>query len=148
MIKNYFLRHTNKYASKWLVLMIDSFIIGFSFVLSYIIRFNLSFNFDVEKLLMQLPTVMFITACALVVTASHKGFVRHTGIKDVYNIFNAICLSSILTIFAVILNRQFEMLEGFTIPLSIIIIHSLISFIALTSARYVFKTLFVENNSP
>lgn len=142
MIRNYLSRHANKYASKWLVLFIDSLIIGVSFVLSYIIRFNMTFNFDVEKLLMQLPTVMAIAALTFVVTGSHKGFVRHTGIKDVYNIFNAICLSSIVTIFVVILNRQFGLLDGFTIPLSIIIIHSLISFIALTSARYVFKTLF------
>ncbi|RNC88705.1 MAG: polysaccharide biosynthesis protein [Allomuricauda sp.] len=142
MLRNYLSRHANKYASKWLVLLIDALIIGVSFVLSYIIRFNLTFDFDVEKLLVQLPTVTLIAALAFVFTGSHKGFVRHTGIKDVYNIFNAICLSSIFTIFVIILNRQFEVIEGFTIPLSIIIIHSLISFITLTAARYVFKTLF------
>lgn len=142
MIKTYLLKYANTFASKWLVLIIDALIIGFSFVLSYIIRFNLTFNFDVEMLLVQLPAVICIAALAFVITGSHKGFVRHTGIKDVYNIFNAICLSSIIAIFVIILNRQFELLEGFTIPLSIIIIHSLISFIALTAARYIFKTLF------
>jgi FlaA1/EpsC-like NDP-sugar epimerase len=33
-------------------------------------------------------------------------------------------------------------MDDFTIPLSIIIIHSLISFIALTTSRYIFKSLF------
>jgi len=33
-------------------------------------------------------------------------------------------------------------MEDFTIPLSIIIIHSLISFIALTTSRYIFKSLY------
>ncbi|UJH67033.1 polysaccharide biosynthesis protein [Allomuricauda sp. SCSIO 65647] len=142
MIKNYLLRHANRYASKWLVLLIDVLIIGLAFVMSYIIRFNMTLDFDVEKLLVQLPTIMVISTLAFLVTGSHKGFVRHTGIKDVYNLFNAICLSSILTIFLVIFNRQLDVIEGFTIPLSIIIIHSLISFIALTAARYAFKTLY------
>ncbi|AKA36089.1 polysaccharide biosynthesis protein [Flagellimonas lutaonensis] len=142
MIKNYILRHADRYAPGWLVLIIDVLIIGVSFVLSYIIRFNMTFNFDVEKLLVQLPAVMVISTLAFLVAKSYKGFVRHTGIKDVYNIFNAICLASILTIFLVIFNRQFEVVDDFTIPLSIIIIHSLISFIALTAARYLFKTLF------
>lgn len=142
MLKKYILKNSHRYASKWLVLAIDTLVIAFSFVLSYIIRFNLSFDFDVSKLLVQLPVVMFMAAAAFVVTGSHKGFVRHTGIKDIYNIFNAICLSSILIIFVIILNRQFEYVDGFTIPLSIIIIHSLISFVGLTASRYIFKAMY------
>lgn len=142
MLKKYILKKSNRYASKWLVLAIDTLAIALAFILSYIIRFNLSFNFDVSKLLVQLPFVMLIGAAALVVTGSHKGFIRHTGIKDVYNIFNAICLSSILIIFIIIFNRHFGYVDGFTIPLSIIIIHSLISLVGLTTARYVFKAMY------
>ncbi|GMN08298.1 nucleoside-diphosphate sugar epimerase/dehydratase [Croceitalea sp. MTPC5] len=142
MLKEYILRNSHRYASKWLVFAIDTLVIAFSFILSYIIRFNLSFNFDVSKLLMQLPVVVVMAMLAFVTTGSYKGFIRHTGIKDIYNIFNAICISSILVIFIVILNRQFSYLNGFTIPLSIIIIHSLISFVGLTTSRYIFKNLY------
>ena len=131
MIKNYLLNNAHKYASKWLVLGIDIFLISISFVLSYFIRFNLTLNFDTDRLLFQLPLVAIIAGAAFIVTGSYKGVIRHTGVQDVYNIFNAICLSSILTIFLVIINRQMNFMEDFTIPLSIIIIHSLISFIAL-----------------
>jgi len=93
-------------------------------------------------LLFQLPVISGIAVVAFLFTRSYKGVVRHTGVRDVYNIFNAICLSSILTIFMVIVNRQLDLMDNFTIPLSIIIIHSLISFIGLTTARYIFKTLF------
>lgn len=142
MIKNYLLNNAHKYASKWLVLGIDIFLISISFVLSYFIRFNLTLNFDTDRLLFQLPLVAIIAGAAFIVTGSYKGVIRHTGVQDVYNIFNAICLSSILTIFLVIINRQMNFMEDFTIPLSIIIIHSLISFIALTTSRYIFKSLF------
>ena len=142
MIKDYFVSNAHRYASKWLVLAIDVILIVISFILSYIIRFNLTLNFDTDRLLLQIPLIAAISLLAFLFTGSYKGVVRHTGVRDVYNIFNAICLASILAIFFVIINRQMGMLPDFTIPLSIIIIHSLIGFIALTASRYMFKTLY------
>jgi len=88
------------------------------------------------------PLVAVIGLVAFLITGSYKGVVRHTGVKDVYNLFNAICLSSILLITVVIVNRYFKFIEDFTIPLSIIIIHSLIGFILLAASRYVFKAIY------
>tara|TARA_R110002167_G_scaffold364086_1_gene585325 strand:- start:3197 stop:4963 length:1767 start_codon:yes stop_codon:yes gene_type:complete len=85
---------------------------------------------------------MVIGLLAFLVTGSYKGVIRHTGVRDIYNIFNAICLSSIITIFMVILNRGMNFLEDFTVPLSIIIIHSLLGFIALSASRYIFKAAY------
>lgn len=142
MIQNYLTSRAQKYTSKWIVLAIDLTLIAITFVFSYLIRFNLTLNFDSDKLLLQLPVVMVISLVAFLITGSYKGVVRHTGVRDVYNIFNAICLSSIITIFMVILNREMDIMEDFTVPLSIIIIHSLLNFIALTASRYVFKTAY------
>ncbi|WP_394749389.1 polysaccharide biosynthesis protein [Spongiimicrobium salis] len=144
MIKNYLISNVHRYASKWLVLGIDVFLIAISFILSYLIRFNLTLNFDSDKLFVQLPIVAVIGLLSFLFTGSFKGVVRHTGVRDVYNIFNAICLSSILSIFMVIVNRQLNLMDDFTIPLGIIIIHSLISFIALTASRYIFKTIYIN----
>ena len=121
---------------------IDLVLVAISFLLSYFIRFNLTFNFDVQQLLVQLPVVVLISLAAFLIIGSYKGVVRHTGVRDVYNIFNAICLASIMAIFLIITNRQFELVDDFTIPLSIIIIHSLISFVALTASRYIFKSMY------
>ena len=142
MIQKFVTNNAQRYASKWLVLFIDLITVAFSFILSYLIRFNLTLNFEVDKLLMQLPLVIGAALVSFIVVGSYKGVVRHTGVRDVYNIFNAICLSSIMVIFIVIANRQFGFLPQFTIPISIIIVNSLIGFIALTSSRYVFKSLY------
>lgn len=144
MIKNYVISNAHRYASKWLVLLIDIAIIAFSFILSYLIRFNLSLNFDVGMLLKQLPVVAVISALSFLAVGSYKSVIRHTGIRDVYNLFNAVCLSSIALIFLVMVIKQLSLSGGFTIPLSIIIIHSLISFVALTASRYLFKTIYYE----
>ncbi|WP_108424722.1 polysaccharide biosynthesis protein [Flagellimonas amoyensis] len=150
MIKEYFFRRGRRYASKWTVLFIDLCIVSVSFILAYFIRFNLSFNFDVGSLWTQLPVVVFLFLLAFLVSGSYKGVVRHTGIKDVYAIFNAVCLASIGAIGAVLANRYMEVVDGFTIPLSIIIINSLLTFITLATSRYVFKICYeslMNNNS-
>ena len=113
--KDYFLEKGGNYASKWTVLIIDLAIVSISFILAYFIRFNLSFNFDVNMLWKQLPAVVLSFLISFIITGSYKGVVRHTGIKDVYSIFNAICLSSIGIIVFVMANRQYRLWEGFTI---------------------------------
>lgn len=142
MIKTYLINNANRYASKWLVLAIDVCLILVSFVISYFIRFNFTLDFDVDSFFVQLPVVGLIATIAFLATGSYKGVVRHTGVRDVYNIFNAICLLSILMITMVLLNGRMGMLRGFTIPLSIIVIQSLLGFIALTTSRYVFKSFY------
>ena len=139
MIKEYLFSKCSRYASKWTVLSIDLCIVAISFVLAYCIRFNLSFNFDVQNLWTQLPIVVALFFVAFLITGSHKGVVRHTGIKDVYAIFNAVCLASIGAITVVMFNRYMDLVDGFTIPLSIIIINSLLTFMSLDASRYVFK---------
>ena len=88
MILKYLTYSSQRYASKWLVLFIDLLTVGFSFVLSYLIRFNLTFNFDVQNLLVQLPLVILTALVSFVIVGSYNGVVRHTGVRDVYNIFN------------------------------------------------------------
>jgi FlaA1/EpsC-like NDP-sugar epimerase len=132
----------NRFASKWIVLAIDVLMVGICFILSYCIRFNLTFDFDVNQLLVQLPVVCLVTAISFLIIGSYKGVIRHTGVRDVYNIFNTICLSSILLIVMVLINKELDVFEQFTIPLSIIIIYSLLSFIGLTASRFVFKSVY------
>ncbi len=139
MIQNYLTKSLHKHASKWFVLAIDLTIVATTFVLAYIVRFNLSFNFEKEALLYQLPIVVVISGISFLIIGSYKGVVRHTGIRDVYNLFNAICLSSMVIIALVLLNREVLLIADMTIPISIIVINSLISFIVLTASRYFFK---------
>ncbi|MBU2996753.1 polysaccharide biosynthesis protein [Cellulophaga baltica] len=142
MLKKYIIDKSVKYASQWLVLIIDVIIVCFSFLLSYIILFNLTLGFDLHKLFIQLPIVSGLSLISFLIIGSYKGVVRHTGVRDVYNIFNAICLFSIFMILIVVGNRKLNFMDDFTIPLTIIIIHSLLSFIGLTSSRYFFKAFF------
>ncbi|MEP3374521.1 MAG: nucleoside-diphosphate sugar epimerase/dehydratase [Maribacter dokdonensis] len=147
MIQKYLNYSAQRYASKWLVLCIDLITVIFSFILSYFIRFNLTLNFEVKNLLVQIPLVAVTSLLAFLIVGSYKGVVRHTGVRDVYNIFNAVCLFSILIIFVVMVNGQMNILSQFTIPLSIIIINSLITFVGLAASRFVFKSFYNKMNN-
>ena len=142
MIQNYLNSNSQRFASKWFILAIDVVLSCIAFLMAYCIRFNLSFNFDLSKLKYQIPLVLVISVISFLIIGSYKGVIRHTGIRDVYNIFNAVCLSSILVISTILLNKELNFVDNLTIPISIIIIYSLLSFIQLIAARYVFKSLY------
>lgn len=131
-----------RFACKWLVLGIDLFTVAVSFILAYFIRFNLNMNFDLSILELQLPLVVLIALMAFLITGSYKGVYGHTGVRDVNNIFKAICLSSIFIILLIIISRKLEIYQEFSIPLSIIFIYCLLSFAGLTGSHYVFKVIY------
>lgn len=142
MLQNYLASNVKRFSSKWHVLLIDVVVTSICFAIAYIIRFNFTLDFDREYLLVQLPFVATVATASFLMVGSYKGVVRHTGIKDVYSLFNSICLSSIISIFFVLINKTLGILDSFTIPLSIIVIHSLVAFIALTGSRYFYKSVY------
>ena len=141
-MKNFLLKKINKHASRWLVLLIDVFSITISFVVAYFVRFNASFNFEVDNLLLQIPVIIFLSLISFLLVGSYKGIIRHTGTRDVFNVFLASTLLTSFTFFVVISNQIIGLYPAFTIPISIIIIHYLVNIFILTLSRFVFKAFF------
>lgn len=61
-------------APRWLVLLIDTYIILETFILSYIIRFNFTLNFDYSQLAFQLPFVLIIFLISFFITGPYYRF--------------------------------------------------------------------------
>ena len=141
-MKNFFLKTLNKYASKWLVLFIDLFLVFVSFFIAYFIRFNISFNFNFSTLLAQIPFVIVFSLISFLIVGSYKGIIRHTGVRDAFNVFIATSLVGVLISFAVTFNVFFRVLESFYIPKSIIAIHYLVTTVVLILSRFIFKAFF------
>ena len=59
MIRKFFLKTLNQYASKWLVLFVDVILVQVSFFIAYFVRFNISLDFDFDILLNQLQNLAF-----------------------------------------------------------------------------------------
>ena len=142
MIKNYFSYYSQKYASKWLVFAIDIAIVLLTFLIAYVIRFNFSLSFDINQLLIQFPLLLIVASISFLLIGSFKSVIRHTGFTDVVNLFKSISLMSLILIGCVLINKATGSVAGFTIPLSIIVVHALLSFVALSASRLVFKLLY------
>ncbi|EZH75341.1 polysaccharide biosynthesis protein [Aquimarina atlantica] len=139
MIKSYLINNSHKHASKWLVLSIDVLITIFNFFLAYVIRFGITLNFDTTNLLYQLPIIAGLSTLSFLMIGSYKGVVRHTGMRDAYNLFLAVTILISLMGFFMASSRLALMPELLNIPVSIICVHYLLNIITLTTSRLVFK---------
>ncbi|CAL2094127.1 nucleoside-diphosphate sugar epimerase/dehydratase [Tenacibaculum sp. 190524A02b] len=142
MVKNLFLKIIDRYASRWVVLVIDVVLVCISFILAYSVRFNASLNFDIEKLYTQVPFIAFVAIISFLLVGSYRGIIRHTGTRDAFNVFVGVTLLSMINISVVLFNSTFKIFPQFTIPRSIVIIHYLITVLVLIISRYVFKAFY------
>lgn len=124
---------------RWIVLVIDIYIVLNSFVLAYLIRFNFSLSFDVNAFLYQLPVIFVSSVIAFLLIGSYKGIVRHTGLRDSINVLKASSLILVFLALLVFFNEYFDFNEKFTIPKTIIVIHFLLNVILLIASRFFFK---------
>ena len=135
---------TTQFRRKWLVLGIDLLTIAVSFFLAYLIRFNLTINFDMSKLALQIPVVVLIALVAFLITGSYKGVSGLAFIRDLNTIFIAICVWAVLITALILINQKWEIYPDLSIPLSIIILSALLFFVALTASHYVLR---IVNNA-
>ena len=142
MVKKRLLKVLERYISQWVVLFIDICLICLSFVLAYTVRFNASLNFEVEHFITQIPFISIVALISFLFVGSYKGIIRHTGTRDAFNVFIAVSLLSTIVITIVLINNVFNIFPSFTIPLTIIIIHYLISILILITSRFIFKTFY------
>ncbi len=140
MIKSYLINNSHKHASKWLVLAIDVSITIFNFFLAYVIRFGITLNFDITGFVYQLPVVGVLATLSFLMIGSYKGVVRHTGMRDAYNLFLSVTVLIALTAFLMLSSRTSPLIpELLNIPVSIICIHYMLNIITLTTSRLIFK---------
>ncbi len=142
MIRNYFFNLSQRYASKWLVLFIDLSIVLGTLFTAYLIRFNFTLNFDTQQFLVQLPFLCAVSIISFLLVGSYKSVIRHTGFTDVVNVFKAVTLIALICSLGVLTNRITGVMPSFTIPLAIIVVHSLLSFVALAGSRLLFKLVY------
>ncbi|WP_299179818.1 nucleoside-diphosphate sugar epimerase/dehydratase [uncultured Aquimarina sp.] len=139
MIKDYIINNSHKHASKWLVLSIDIAITIFNFFLAYVVRFGITFDFDLTNFIYQVPVMTALAGISFLLIGSYKGVVRHTGMRDAYNLFLAVTVLISLSGALMVSSRLSLMPELLNIPVSIICVHYLLNIITLTTSRLIFK---------
>ncbi|TBV26719.1 polysaccharide biosynthesis protein [Meridianimaribacter sp. CL38] len=133
---------SNRYASKWLVLIFDLCIVVFTFFIAYLIRFNFSLVFNLTLMLKQLPFVVLAALISFLAVGSHKGVVRFTGYKDVINIIIGVNILATILIISTFFSRKFNFDSTFNISGTIIYIHLLLNILLLVGSKLVIKSIY------
>ncbi|MEM5564836.1 nucleoside-diphosphate sugar epimerase/dehydratase [Psychroserpens sp. AS72] len=142
MIKKLLQDISNKYASKWLVMLFDLVIVAFTFIVAYVIRFNFIFDFDWVVMLKQIPFVFLAGLISFVVVGSYKGVVRFTGFKDVINIIIGVNILATILIISTFFSRRLNYESIFNISGSIIYIHLLLNILFLVGSKLFIKSVY------
>ena len=142
MKKKYFIGLIKKSTPRWLVLLIDCYIVGNAFLLAYLVRYDFSLDFDKSQMINQLIIVVFAALVSFLTFGSYKGTIRHTQIGDAFNVTVANFTFFIVLFVFVLINREFSFTDSFEIPLSVLVIHFLVNTIVLISIRYFYKELY------
>ena len=142
MISKQLHRVSHRYASKWLILLLDLCIVIFAFFFAYIIRFNFQIDFDVKQIFDQLPYVFVAAFISFMLVGSHKGVVRFTGFKDIVNIIIGVNILATILIISTFVSRQLGYENFYNIPGSIVYIHLLLNILFLIGFKFFVKSLY------
>jgi FlaA1/EpsC-like NDP-sugar epimerase len=130
-----------RFLPRWVIIIIDLIFIGFATVLAYLLRFN----FNVEDIQRNnfIAGILLAVACGLtsiIISGSHQGIVRYTGVQDGVRIFFTVILNSLL-LCGVNLFYHAHTTDNI-IPYSVVLISYLASFLFLFNYRLLIKYIF------
>ena len=144
MLRKFVLKHTDRYLARWIILAGDLCLVGLTYILAVIIRFN----FDVANSLEygvfeKTPVVLVFYSMGFLVSRSYVGIIRHTSVRDAVNVFKgAFFATSSLFVLSMAESSSVTNRGIFYIPGSILLIHFLCVLFALIGLRFLVKYFF------
>ena len=123
---------------RWMVFLVDGGTVFITFIFAYFLRFNFDLTaFDFGVVLRQSLIVLGAYCGFEIAFRSFAGLIRHTTIKDIFNVLIATTSSLLSLIFFIILSRRYGWNEILNIPVSIILIH----YISINALLFFFRIL-------
>jgi len=145
MLRKFILRNSDRFLSRWIVLLFDLFIVLGAYLISVVLRFNFEYTHIPEGLVLEkMPLVGAAYLIGFALSRSHVGVIRHTGVSDALNIFKGTFIAVIIIGSLSTLSLYFfkENLDYFYVANSILLIHFLLSVVVLIGTRFVVKLLY------
>ena len=131
------------YLPRWVVLLFDLWVVGFGFVFSYVLRYNVRpLNIDMTVISLEMLIVLFIYFVTSLAVRSYAGVIRNATASDIVKIFESVGLATLMLMTVTLAGRYYLPGSLFVIPISIIIIHAMVSSFLLTLSRLVIKYFF------
>ncbi len=149
LIRTWLLKNSDRYLSKWLILLFDIMIVVFLFFFAYVIRFN--FNITQVRAsfyLFQVPYIASILIVSFLLFQSYSGIIRHTTISDTIRVLGSLTTSFLIFISITFYVQQTAPNNYLNIPLSVSLIHYLLCCFVLINSRVLIKLIYYQITNP
>ena len=143
MLQKLLAKYSNRFLSKWVVLIFDVFVSMLMMIVATVLRHNFDYKLiDPNNLETHTFFTGLVYALGFLFTQSFAGIIRHTSINDAARIirgafFAFFGLMMLSTVYAV-LGYQ----SAYAIPRSIIIVHFSLTIFALIGSRFFIKAIY------
>lgn len=122
-------------ARRIIVFICDLFLISLALCMAFLLRFD----FSVPEMQMSLFweclfVVLVIKPLVFILAGFYTSLWRYASIQDAFEILKAVCMSSVLSIFALLLLHQFN-----TVPRSIFVLDGVLVFGLLSTSRLIWR---------
>lgn len=139
---NFLRRYTEKFASKWLILLVDLFICFVTFTIAVFVHFNFELTYAEPYIFKyHVLFVLCIRAIFFIFFKSYEGIIRHTSMEDAALLLKVVTISSIF-IFLLSNFGCYHNIIYLCIPPRITIISYFITLFALIFSRFLVKGLY------
>lgn len=145
MTKSSFIRkYSNRFLSRWLVLVFDSLIVLFSFSIATLLRTNFQLmEIDFTIFASQLVFILGLRLLAFLYFQSYAGIIRHTSIEDAILILKAVFVGSFgAVIVSGIIRNTLGFAHVFNLSASILIIDFFICLFWMIILRFFVKSFY------
>jgi len=140
-------RHLYRDHPRWIILIIDMFIVFVSYVLSIYVLYDLKGFADVSMMLKKLIIILFVYFTFFVSNSTFKGIVRQTGIQDAIKIFKTTATAYIvLMLFMIIVRSVVErgsvVSDYLRLPYGLLTMQFCMLLVFMIGSRVVYRTVF------
>lgn len=143
MIDTIFEKYSNKFISKWLILIIDLSICILSFLASTLIIYDFHFP---SQLFSIITFQTFLVICVRLFFffwfQSYAGIIRHTSLEDTYTLFKTLSTGSFVLLALSSIATTYFNTSFFRISVSVVIVDYFVSLFILIVSRLFVKRVF------
>ncbi len=136
-------RYSDRFLSRWIVFIVDSAIVYATYILANLLRHNFEYiAINPYMLERQSVLLMALYIAGFLIMNSYRGIIRLTGIADAIRIFKATGGAFLIIVIISLLLRDLQLGKSFVPPLSVTIIHFVLSVFTLIGSRFVIKSVY------
>jgi FlaA1/EpsC-like NDP-sugar epimerase len=141
--KHYLHNYSQNILPSWCVFAFDTTVILTGFYLAYLLRFNFDFkplaNYQINE---QAVIATLVYAFFIWKLKAFHGIIRHTSLEDIFKVFLTTSLGFAFLLIGSLVARRLNVGAFGSIPMSVLLIHYMISYFLLVVARVIVKTTF------